>query len=246
MIRNLVFVSLAPILIVAIYIYLRDKYEKEPVLRLLLALAGGVIIIPAVLLVERFLLSIPSGLSVIAFQAYKAFIVAAFTEEAFKYMMFFLIIWTLKEFNEKFDGIVYAVYISLGFAAVENLIYVFSGGYQVGILRAFTAVPAHAFFGVSMGYHFGLARFYPEARTRELTFAFLFPFMWHGFYDFFLMTDKPFMIVMFLPLLAWLWVSGLKKMKKLSDDSFYRISGIGNDTNKANVSGPGANSGDRV
>lgn len=227
MFRNLVFISLAPVLIVALYIYLRDKYEKEPVLRLLLALAGGVIIIPAVLFVEEFLLSLPSSLSVIAFQAYKAFVVAAFTEEAFKYIMFLILIWALKDFNEKFDGIVYAVYISLGFAAVENLLYVYAGGYQVGILRAFTAVPAHAFFGVSMGYHFGLARFYPEARTRELAFAFLFPVMWHGFYDFFLMTGKPLLIVMFLPLVIWLWVSGLKKMKKLSDESYYRITGIG-------------------
>jgi len=230
MIRNLIFVALAPVLIVVLYIYLRDKYEKEPVFRLLLALAGGALIIPAVVIVERFLLQIPSGLSVLGFQAYKAFIVAAFTEESFKYLMFVLIIWTLKDFNEKFDGIVYAVYISLGFAAVENIIYVYSGGYQVGILRAFTAVPAHAFFGVSMGYHFGLARFYPESRSRELAFAFLFPFMWHGFYDFFLMTDKPFMIVLILPLILWLWISGFRKMKKLSDVSFYRISGIGDKT----------------
>lgn len=226
MFRNFVFISLAPIFIVALYIYLRDKYEKEPVLKLLIAMAGGVAIIPAVLVVEEFLLSVPSGLSVIGFQAYKAFIVAGLTEEAFKYIMFLLIIWALKDFNEKFDGIVYAVYISLGFAAVENLLYVYAGGYQVGMLRAFTAVPAHAFFGVSMGYHFALARFYPEARMRELAFAFLFPVMWHGFYDFFLMTGKPIMFVLFLPLLIWLWVSGLKKMKKLSDESYYRTAGI--------------------
>jgi hypothetical protein len=78
-----------------------------------------------------------------------------------------------------------------------------------------------------MGYHFGLARFYPEGRQRELAFAFLFPFMWHGFYDFFLMTGKPWLCVMFVPILVLLGITGLKKMKRLSEISVYRIEGFG-------------------
>jgi protease PrsW len=232
MIRNLLFVSLAPVMIIALYVYIRDKHEKEPLINLLIALAAGIIIIPAVLVVEKYLFQLSSALYGIPLQAFKAFIIASFTEESFKYLAFYLFIWKSKDFNEKFDGIVYAVFISLGFAAVENIIYVYAGGYQVGMMRAFTAVPAHALFGVSMGYHFGLAKFYPESRHRELALAFLFPFIWHGFYDFFLMTGKPWLCLMFVPLLVWLGITGLKKMNRLSEISVYRISGFrGNQDN---------------
>lgn len=214
-------------MIVALYVYIRDKHEKEPVTKLLMALAAGIIIIPAVLVVEKYLFQLSAPLTGVKLYAFKAFIIASLTEESFKYLAFYLFIWKSKDFNEKFDGIVYAVFISLGFAAVENIIYVYAGGYQVGMLRAFTAVPAHSLFGVSMGFHFGLAKFYPESRQRELAFAFLFPFIWHGFYDFFLMTGKPWLCVMFVPLLIWLGINGLKKMKRLSEVSVYRIEGLG-------------------
>jgi protease PrsW len=227
MIKSLFFVALAPVVIIVLYIYIRDRYEKEPPGRLLVALLGGVIIIPAVLIVEKYLFLAASGLEGIAYHAFKAFIVASLTEEGFKYMAFYLLIWKVRDFNEKFDGIVYAVFISMGFAAVENLIYVYAGGYQVGLLRAFTAVPAHAFFGVSMGYHFGIARFYPCSRRRELLLAFLFPFIWHGFYDFFLMTGKPWLCLIFVPLLILLGLTGFRKMERLSDLSIYRVSGFG-------------------
>ena len=227
MIKSLIFVSLAPVLIIAIYVYIRDMYEKEPVGRLLLALGSGMLIIPPVLVAEKFLYGGADWLTGLSKPLYTAFVVASFTEESFKYLAFILFFWGSRHFNEKFDGIVYAVYISLGFAAVENLVYVYSGGYQVGMMRAFTAVPAHALFGVSMGYHFGLARFYPGSRKRELFLAFMFPFVWHGLYDFFLMTGKAAYLVLFIPLLVFLWVSGFKKMKRLSDISVYRVSGFG-------------------
>lgn len=225
-------------MIIALYVYIRDKHEKEPIIKLLMALAAGIAIIPAVLVVEKYLFQLSAPLYGINLQAFKAFIIASFTEESFKYMAFYLIIWRSKDFNEKFDGIVYAVFISLGFAAVENIMYVFQGGYQVGVLRAFTAVPAHALFGVSMGYHFGLAKFYPESRQRELAFAFLFPFMWHGFYDFFLMTGKPWLCIMLVPIMVLLGMTGLKKMKRLSEISVYRIEGLGANAENPFSDGP--------
>ena len=106
------------------------------------------------------LIAEPSGAGEgLASAGYTAFVVAGFTEELMKYLAFYFFFWQERNFNEKFDGIIYAVYISLGFAAVENILYVFSGGMGVGFVRAFTAVPAHALFGISMGYYFGLARF---------------------------------------------------------------------------------------
>ena len=221
------FVSLAPVMIIAIYVFIRDKYEKEPAARLLLALTAGLLIVPPVIAVERFLMFFSGRVDGILHHFYNAFVVASFTEEGFKYVAFMLLIWRSRDFNEKFDGIVYAVYISLGFAAVENLLYVYKGGYQVGMLRAFTAVPAHAIFGVSMGYHFGLAKFYTDERKKQLILAFLFPFLWHGTYNFLLMAGKSMYLILFIPLLIFLWMSGFKRMKRLSDISVYRMTGFG-------------------
>src|SRR5690606_34909890 len=93
-----------------------------------------------------------------------------------------------KEFDEPFDGIVYAVMVSLGFAATENIAYVVQGGYEVALLRAFTAVPAHATFGIMMGYYMGKAKF--SLRRQQLNLLGLFlATLFHGAYDFFLFVD---------------------------------------------------------
>ena len=113
-------------------------------------------------------LTIPSeDLEGLSYAAYTAFIVAALTEEGMKFLAFYFFFWKNRNFNERFDGIVYAVYISLGFAGIENILYVFTGGYSVGVIRALTAVPAHALFGIVMGYYFGMAKFNP-GRTYNL------------------------------------------------------------------------------
>jgi RsiW-degrading membrane proteinase PrsW (M82 family) len=222
MIKSLLFISIAPVIIVAIYIYLRDKYEKEPFLNLLIALFTGVLIVLPVVLVENFLTTFSPGTKNLFEAGYNAFFVASLSEEGFKYLAFILFFWKNKNFNEKFDGIVYAVYISLGFAAIENIFYVFRGGYEVGVLRALTAVPAHALFGTVMGYHFGLARFYSEKRKKQLFLAFLVPFIWHGIYDFLLLGQKQILLILFIPAIIFFWIIGFRKMKELSRASVFR------------------------
>ena len=243
MIKSLLFVSLAPVIIIALYVFIRDKYEREPAGRLTIALVAGLLIVPPVIAVERFLMLMPGNPDGIMYHFYHAFVVASFTEEGFKYLAYILLIWRSRDFNEKFDGIVYAVFISLGFAAVENMLYVYRGGYQVGMLRAFTAVPAHAIFGISMGYHFGLAKFYPDERKKQLRLAFLIPFIWHGAYDFILMAGKSMYLILFIPLLILLWRSGFRRMKSLSDVSVYRITGFGG-TDAATAINPPADGSD--
>lgn len=222
MFNNLLFISLAPVLIIAFYIYNRDKYEKEPISHLLKALLAGVLIILPVVLIEKFL-SMPSEmLEGLPAEAYTAFVVAGFTEEGMKFLAFYIFFWNNKNFNEKFDGIVYSVYIALGFAGIENIIYVFSGGYGVGLVRALTAVPAHALFGIVMGYNFGLARFHPERRTGYLILAFLLPFFFHGLYDFLLMSNSPILLILFIPIFVYFWIGGFKKMSIASNASSFR------------------------
>ena len=218
---NLLIVSLAPVVIIASYIYYRDKYEKEPIRLLALALvAGGLTVIP-ILFLEQFLSSFVGLFYGLRAAAWKAFVVAAFSEELFKYIALYLLIWKSPEFNEKFDGIVYATYVSLGFAAVENVLYVLDGGLTTGVMRAITAVPAHAIFGITMGFYFGLAKFYEKERRILKIKALAFPILLHGIYDFILFTGVQWLLIVFVAFVVYLYVSGLKRIKKISDQSIY-------------------------
>lgn len=219
---SLLIVSIAPIVIIAFYIYFRDKYEKEPFGLLLLSLlAGGLIVIPIVL-IGTLLRPLGDSLSGLYKAGFEAFVMAAFIEEGLKYLAVYLLIWRNRNFNEKFDGIVYAVFISLGFALVENIMYVFEGGLATGLLRAFTAVPFHAVDGVIMGFYFGIARFKKDDKEADLIKAFLLPFLFHGLYDFFLMSENVLFLILWLPLLIYLWRNAMKKIRKHSADSVFK------------------------
>ena len=219
---DLIIISLAPIAILLSYIWFRDKYEKEPFRMLFTALILGALSVLPVLIMEEFLMEF-MPLFAGTFQVFwNAFVVAAFSEELFKLVFLYLLIWKSREFNEKFDGIVYAVFISLGFAAVENIMYVFEYGIHVGWTRAFTAVPAHFLFGICMGFYVGLAKFYPNRKKRLMRAALLYPLLLHGCYDFILMMDHPYVLLIFIPFVIFFFLYGLKKMKELSSLSIYR------------------------
>ena len=217
---NVLLIALAPVFIILIYIYIRDKYDKEPWSLLLKTLiAGGLITIPIILL-EKVLSSIGDSFEGMANAAYTAFVVAAFSEELFKYLVLFFFVRKSRHFNEQFDGIVYAVFVSLGFAAVENVMYVANGGLSVGLLRAITAVPAHALFGVAMGFYFGKHLF--VEKKKYLYLAFFVPVLLHGVYDFILMSRNYYLLLLFIPFLIYLWINGFRKMRYLSDRSIFK------------------------
>lgn len=109
---SLLTIAIAPVAIILFYIYFRDKYEKEPIRLLLTALVWGCLITIPIFCIER-LLTIPvSKMSGIASAAYESMVVAGVTEELFKFLAFMLLFWNNRQFNEKFDGIVYATFIS--------------------------------------------------------------------------------------------------------------------------------------
>jgi len=214
--------SLAPVLIILFYIYFRDKYEKEPLRILLKALLLGIVIVVPVIFVERLLMNLMPQSGKVAAAAWHAFVVAGTTEELFKFLALYLLIWKSPSFNEKFDGIVYAVFVSLGFAGVENVLYVLDGGMQTALTRAFTAVPAHAIFGITMGYYLGIAHMYKELRGRYLGRAICIPIILHGIYDFILMVEVGWLLLLFIPYVIVLYIWGMKKMKVLSDTSVFK------------------------
>ncbi len=113
----------------------------------------------------------------------EGFFCAGFTEELFKYGVVTLFCMRHKEFDEPMDGIVYGAVASLGFATLENILYVTQGGGGAAIMRALSAVPCHASMGAVMGYFIGQAKFTPHKRTKLMVLGFLIPMLLHGAYD---------------------------------------------------------------
>ena len=185
---NLLVATATPILIVIIYIYIKDKYEKESKRVLLVSfLLGAILSIVITTLLYVFFdlfLPLPDNYSIWQ-QFVKAFFVVGLIEEFSKYIMVRYYAQPRKGFNEPFDGIVYAVMVSMGFAAVENLFYVLQGGIEVALIRAVTAIPAHATFAILMGYYMGKAKF-TNNRVKWNLIGLLLAVLFHGSYDFFL------------------------------------------------------------
>lgn len=183
--------ALAPVAMIIFYIYLKDKYEKEPKHLLIISfLLGGIIsIILTTILYLFFDLFLPLNDKYSILQQFiRAFFVVALVEEFSKYVIVRYYAQTKASFNESFDGIAYAVMVSMGFAAVENIFYVIEGGLSVALLRAFTAVPAHATFGILMGYFMGKAKF-SNNRIKFNLMGLGFAVLFHGAYDFFLFIE---------------------------------------------------------
>jgi len=221
---QLILAAIAPVIIILVYIYLRDKWEKEPVRKLIAAVILGAFIVIPVYFLEMFLSGfLPAfNFSHRISAMYNAFVIAAFSEETFKFIVLYLLIWKSKEFNEKFDGIVYAVFVSLGFAMVENIMYVTSSGMNNAIVRAITAVPAHALFGVAMGYYLSFAKFSLFYKKRNMVYALLIPIGLHGIYDFILMSGEPMYYFVFIPYVYYLYKVGFKRIDELSNSSRFR------------------------
>ena len=188
---NLLLFAVAPILIIIIYIYFKDKYEKEPKRLLFYNFLLGAIVSIIITTILYYVLGVALPLTnhtSIFEQFIKAFFIVGLTEEFSKYIIVRYFAQRNKEFNEPFDGIVYAVMVSMGFAATENIFYVLEGGYQTALLRAFTAVPAHASFGILMGYYMGKAKF-SNNRIKLNLFGLALAVLFHGTYDFFLFIN---------------------------------------------------------
>src|SRR4051812_33135309 len=149
--------AIAPGLAICIFVFYRDAYDKEPALNLFLAFVYGMLtIIPAAILeLATRRLTDNSIVGII----FSSFVLVALIEEFFKFLALRYYGFNRRSFDEPFDGIVYGVMVSMGFATVENIFYVTQYGMSTAVMRIFTAVPAHASFGVIMGYYVGKAKF---------------------------------------------------------------------------------------
>ncbi len=208
-------------------VYKMDTIEKEPwsILRKLL-LWGALSGIPAAL-VESLLTGVVQNLlqeGTLLYNFVFGFIVAALVEESFKF--FFLYKFTFKNpaFNYRFDGVVYAVFVSMGFAILENVLYVFQGGLGVALSRALLALPLHAACGVYMGIAYGQQKvnsLYKPASFGSVARACLpVPILIHGFYDScaFSAENYPIFLLVFVVFVILVFILTLRQLKKASQE----------------------------
>lgn len=220
---TLLIASVFPVIIFLYTIYRKD-HDKESTLLLFKCLMGGVGSVFLSLILTFFLGELDlrfNGEFMSSF--YKAFFEAGIPEEISKFTFLYLIVWKTIEFNDHYDGIVYAVFVSLGFALIENILYVFQYGLGVAVMRGVLSVPGHGLFGVLMGYYFSLARFHNGNKQKQLLFlALIVPILFHGAFDFLLfylsVSKSIFLIISLLIIFAGvvilLWRQGYIKIKE--------------------------------
>ncbi len=231
---NIIFITaVLPVVLLLIFIYRKDKINPEPLGKLLVTFFVGCFsVIPA---------SIQEGAISAAFEfenpvvsgIFTGYVVAGFSEEFWKLILLMLVIWKSRHFDEYFDGIVYAVYLSLGFACIENIMYVYSceDPIATALMRGVLAVPAHFLFAVIMGYHLSLAKFDAPKRGKHIFHALLYPMLMHGTYDALLMVSSGLagyesmnivcgvltIAFIFFDIKMWRW--GIKRIKRLQERS---------------------------
>ena len=180
--------AIAPGIAICFYIYFKDKYEKEPIRLLVISFILGVLsVVPTLLLSElgTYFFGFEPTSSNLVFSLISCVIGIGLVEEFSKFIFVRYYAYKKDDFNEPFDGIVYCVMVSMGFATIENILYVAASGASTGWLRMFTAVPMHAVFAIVMGYYLGVQKSF-GVKTAALQ-GLLLASLLHGVYDFVLM-----------------------------------------------------------
>lgn len=214
---QLLLLAIAPTVACMLWIYLKDKYEKEPPKILLKFFILGVLVSIFAIIIEEILIKVNNFEGYLRY-LYIAFIVAALTEEGLKAIMLIPCLMKEKNFNEKLDGIIYSIFLSLGFATIENIIYVVfdktPSAIEVGITRGVISIPAHVMFAITMGYYISKYKFCEEKNKKReyLIMAVLTPILLHGVFDFILMIKYRWAIVLFLVYIIFLWKINLDKL----------------------------------
>lgn len=213
------FITLLPVICFILWIYYKDKYNKESIYILLKYFVLGIIISFFAIIIEKILVDkniFEDDTNLI----YTAFVVAGCTEEILKGITLFIFANREESYDEKLDGIIYSIFLSLGFATVENIIYVnyekVVSILQIAFSRAIISIPAHVMFAITMGYYFSKYKFENNGvkRRQNLILAFLIPILLHGIFDFILMIGYKWTIIVFILYLTVLARINLDKFNK--------------------------------
>ncbi len=204
--------SIIPPLYLLWKVYESDRIEKEPpkllaaifVLGMISTFFAGILevigsnILGSVL--PEQMLSSPFGLRIFNLLFY--FIVVGGAEELVKFCAMRIPSWRSPAFNYVFDGVVYGATAALGFAALENIMYVLDSGLVTAGVRAWTAIPLHCITGIFMGHYYGIAKAaerWGDRRRRNqlLRRSILIPMLIHGAYDFIATDESPVLSILF-------------------------------------------------
>ena len=216
--------AVLPSIVLIVYAYRKDTIEKEPVslLAQLFGL-GALTIISAIIFGAAFEVVAEELIErdTLAWLIVDNFLMTALVEEGGKYFVLKKRTWRSPEFDYVFDGIVYAVMVSLGFATLENILYLLDADLETAIMRAILSVPGHAIDGIYMGSFYGLAKRFDAAGDKRkcranLRRALWVPVLIHGFYDFCLSTEDAFFICVFFVFEIVITVLAFRRVRKFS------------------------------
>lgn len=214
--------AVIPAVLLLRYVYRHDTVEKEPLGLLLSLLLMGVVAALASGILERIAQGVLGMLvrpGSLLHTILLAFLVVAVVEEAMKFLLLKWRSWHHPAFNYRFDGIVYAVFVSLGFAAYENILYVFSYGLSVALPRALLAIPGHMSFSIAMGIFYGRAkccwaRGNDAAAKLNLILGYVLAVLLHGFYDACAMIGTGLATVVFLVFVVLMFLGVYRSLKR--------------------------------
>ena len=208
----LLYIAILPVVLLLAYIYKKDTHKEPGNVLAKIFFFGVLTVIPAIILEIILAPFFPTeNYKSIAALFISVFIGIALVEETVKWLVIKLIIYKSKHFDETFDGIVYAVFASLGFACIENVLYVLLSGAGTGVIRAITAVPLHACTGITMGYFIGKAKLCARNNDSSKEFvnialSLLVPTTIHTIYDFLIFTQKTEFIITWVVFIVALYI----------------------------------------
>lgn len=220
----LLYLAILPSLLLGYYIYKKDKVEKEPISLLLKTFIGGVISAIIVITVSILFNFGNFNYKTPIETLYYSFIIVSLFEELTKFIIFYFFCYKNSEFNYRYDGLVYASFLALGFATFENILYIFTlQDITTAIYRGVLTVPAHVFFAIFMGYYFGIAkhnrRYHSKQKEKKnLALGFIVPFVLHGFFDYTLLSQSNLSLIFFLLFIFILYIASFKKVKEVSTE----------------------------
>ena len=216
--------AVLPSVVLIAYTYSRDTVEKEPLSLLFRLFRNGALTVISAIVLGAVLEAVFEEViepDTLAWLIVDNFIMTALVEEGGKYFVLKRVTWRSPSFDYVFDGIVYAVVVSLGFATVENILYLLDGDLSTAIMRAVFSVPGHAIDGVFMGSFYGLAKRFestghPGKCRANLRHALWVPVLIHGFYDFCLSAEDAVLIGVFLVFEIVITILAFRRVRKFS------------------------------
>ena len=225
----LIAAAVIPAVWLLVKVYRADRLEREPVGLILLLVVFGALSTALAIVTEtigEYVLQSLSREGTFIYLVLENFIVVALSEEGFKLLVLRWRTWRSPNFNCQFDGVVYAVSVSLGFALWENIRYVAVYGFGTALARAVTAVPGHACFGIFMGIWYGAARRYANAGDPRgaricLRRALWIPVLIHGTYDFLASLDFEYSSLIFVAFIILIFLAARRRVKIVSEHDRY-------------------------